>query len=294
MVVEPTDRTAPDFRVPEVNRRPGSHAVRADVGHGRHSRRPHSRGDVPFHCFGNAVLILARSILFNFLFYLNLFFYMTAALPTLLLPHRVLTAFAKSWGRTNLRLLRAICGIDVAWAGLEKIPTGSLIVAAKHQSTWDTFALLTLFDDPTFIVKRELMWIPLFGWYIWKARMIPVDRGARSQALASMTERAGAELAHSRQLVIFPEGTRRAPGAEPAYKFGVAHLYAETGAPCLPIALNSGLVWGRRAFLRRPGTVRVEILDPIPPGLGRTEFFERLKRDVEASTARLIAEGANS
>jgi 1-acyl-sn-glycerol-3-phosphate acyltransferase len=239
------------------------------------------------------VLIL-RSVLFNLLFYLNLLLYMTAALPTLLLPHRAVIAFAKSWGRTNLWLLRAVCGIDVAWIGLDKIPAGPLIVAAKHQSTWDTFALLTLFEDPTFIVKRELMWIPLFGWYIWRARMIPVDRGARSQALASMTERARVELAQSRQLVIFPEGTRRAPGAEPAYKFGVAHLYAETGTPCLPIALNSGLVWGRRAFLRHPGTVRVEILDPIPPGLDRTKFYERLKRDMEAATTRLIAAGTRS
>jgi 1-acyl-sn-glycerol-3-phosphate acyltransferase len=237
------------------------------------------------------VLILVRSILFNILFYLNLLFYLVVALPSLLLPHRVVVAYAKSWGRTNLWLLRAVCGIDVTWIGLEKIPPGPLIVAAKHQSTWETFALLTLFDDPTFIVKRELMWIPVFGWYIWRARMIAVDRGARSLALAGMTERARIELAGNRQLIIFPEGTRRAPGAEPAYKFGVAHLYGEIGVPCLPIALNSGLMWRRRSFLRQPGTVRVEILDPIPPGLGRTEFFELLKRDLEAATARLIAAG---
>jgi 1-acyl-sn-glycerol-3-phosphate acyltransferase len=238
------------------------------------------------------VLIIVRSILFNILFYLNLLVYLIAAIPTYFLPYRVLVAVAKSWGRSNLRLLRLVCGIDVAWIGLEKIPRGPLIVAAKHQSSWETFALLTLFDDPTFIVKRELMWIPLFGWYIWKARMIPVDRGARTQALVAMTERARVQLEGNRQLVIFPEGTRRAPGAEPAYKFGVAHLYAETGAPCLPVALNSGLVWPRRKFLRHPGTVRVEILDPIPPGLERAQFFERLKQDIEGATARLVATGA--
>jgi 1-acyl-sn-glycerol-3-phosphate acyltransferase len=238
------------------------------------------------------VLILVRSVLFNILFYLNLLIYLIAAIPTYFLPYRVLVAVAKSWGRSNLRLLRLVCGIDVAWIGLEKIPRGPLIVAAKHQSSWETFALLTLFNDPTFIVKRELMWIPLFGWYIWKARMIPVDRGARTQALVAMTERARVQLEGNRQLVIFPEGTRRAPGAEPAYKFGVAHLYAETGAPCLPVALNSGLVWPRRKFLRHPGTVRVEILDPIPPGLERAQFFERLKQDIEGATARLVATGA--
>jgi 1-acyl-sn-glycerol-3-phosphate acyltransferase len=174
---------------------------------------------------------------------------------------------------------------------LEKIPPGPLIVASKHQSSWETFALLTLFADPTFIVKRELMWIPWFGWYIWKARMIPVDRGAGTQALVLMTEKARVELQHDRQLVIFPEGTRRAIGAEPAYKFGVAHLYAEIGVPCLPVALNSGLAWPRRKFLRYPGTVRVEILDPIPPGIARGEFFQRLRSDIEQATARLVAAG---
>jgi 1-acyl-sn-glycerol-3-phosphate acyltransferase len=238
------------------------------------------------------VLILLRSILFNILFYLNLFIYLIMAMPIFFLPYRATTAVAKSWGRVNLWLLRMVCGIDVLWIGLEKIPPGPLIVASKHQSSWETFALLTLFDDPTFIVKRELMWIPWFGWYIRKARMIPVDRGARTQALALMTEKACVELKRDRQLVIFPEGTRRAVGAEPAYKFGVAHLYAASGVPCLPVALNSGLVWPRRRFLRYPGAVRVEILDPIPPGLEREAFFQRLKDDIESATARLVAAGA--
>ena len=237
------------------------------------------------------MLILVRSVLFNILFYLNLLIYLIAAIPTYFLPYRALIAVAKAWGRTNLWLLRTVCDIDVEWIGREKIPEGPLIVAAKHQSFWETFALITSFRDPTFIVKRELMWLPLFGWYIWKGRMIPVNRGARTLALASMTERARVELGRDRQLIIFPEGTRRAPGAEPAYKFGVAHLYGEIGVPCLPVALNSGLVWGRRSFLRHPGTVRVEFLDPIPPGLGRTEFFQRLKDDIEAATARLVAAG---
>jgi 1-acyl-sn-glycerol-3-phosphate acyltransferase len=236
------------------------------------------------------VLIL-RSILFNILFYLNLLIYLIAAIPTFFLSYRGVIVLAKAWGRTNLWLLRVVCCIDVEWIGLEKIPAGPLIVAAKHQSSWETFGLFTLFADPTFIVKRELMWIPWFGWYLWKARMIPVDRGAGTQALVLMTEKARLELKRDRQLVIFPEGTRRAVGAEPAYKFGVAHLYAEIGVPCLPVALNSGLVWPRRKFLRYPGTVRVEILDPIQPGLERGEFFQRLKSDIEATTARLVAAG---
>ena len=136
------------------------------------------------------MLILVRSILFNILFYVNLFVYFIAAFPSLFLPSRVVVAFAKAWAHTDLWLVRTVCGIDVEWIGLEKIPKGPLIVASKHQSVWETFGLLTLFRDPTFIVKRELMWIPFFGWYIWKARMIPVHRGARTLALADMTERA--------------------------------------------------------------------------------------------------------
>ena len=237
-------------------------------------------------------MITIRSILFNVLFYLNLVILLVAAIPTLVLPRRAILGMAKLWGRTTLWLLRVVCGIDVEWRGLEKIPPGGIVIAAKHQSIWETFALITLFSDPTFVIKRELMWIPFFGWYAWHGGMIPVDRGAGRAALSGMTEHARKALAEGRQIIIFPEGTRRAAGADPKYKFGVAHLYAEAGAPCVPIALNSGLFWPRRRFLRFPGTVRVEILDPIPPGADRNTFFTRLQDEIEAATARLIAEGA--
>ena len=237
-------------------------------------------------------MITIRSILFNVLFYLNLVILLVAAIPTLVLPRRAILGMAKLWGRTTLWLLRVVCGIDVEWRGLEKIPPGGIVIAAKHQSIWETFALITLFSDPTFVIKRELMWIPFFGWYAWHGGMIPVDRGAGRAALSGMTEHARKALAEGRQIIIFPEGTRRAAGADPKYKFGVAHLYAEAGAPCVPIALNSGLFWPRRRFLRFPGTVRVEILDPIPPGADRNTFFTRLQDEIEAATARLVAEDA--
>lgn len=237
------------------------------------------------------MLVILRSTVFNVLFYLVLFAYFIIAIPTLVMPRRAILALATSWGRTNNWLLRAICGVKVEYRGLEKVPRGALLVASKHQSLWETFALLLLFSDPAFILKRELRWIPFFGWYAMKAQMIPVDRGRGGQALAEMTERARAELARSRQIVIFPEGTRRAPRAEPSYKYGIVHLYNETGIACLPIALNSGLFWPRRSFLRYPGTIVAEILDPIPPGLDKTAFAARLQQDIEAATARLIAEG---
>jgi 1-acyl-sn-glycerol-3-phosphate acyltransferase len=227
-----------------------------------------------------------RSVLFNVLFYLNLFLHVGVAIPTYALPRRAFMAVAKSWGRTSNALMR-VAGIKVELRGLEKIPRGSLIVAAKHQSVWETFTLLTLFDDPAYIFKRELGWIPIFGWYAVKSRMVPVDRKARGGAIAGMVERAVEELRRGRQVIIFPEGTRTAPGAPPSYKSGVAHFYAAAGVPCLPVALNSGVFWPRRKFLRHPGTIVLEVLDPIPPGLDRDEFAARLEREIETAQKRL-------
>ncbi|MBS0533940.1 MAG: 1-acyl-sn-glycerol-3-phosphate acyltransferase [Proteobacteria bacterium] len=207
------------------------------------------------------------------------------------MPFWGIVEIARLWGKINLFLLRVICGIKVEIRGREKIPHGPLLVASKHQSAWETFALVTLFPNPVFILKRELQWIPLFGWFTIKGRMVPVDRGGGAAALRAMTARARHEIMQSRQLIIFPEGTRRAAGAEPRYKYGVAHLYKGAGVPCLPIALNSGLFWPRRTFRRFPGTVIVEILDPIPPGLDEDVFFGRLQSGIETATARLIEEG---
>ena len=237
------------------------------------------------------MVIFFRSIVFNALFYLNTLVFLIAALPTFFMPYRAIIAVAKSWGRVNLVLLRVVAGVDYEIRGREKIPKGPILVASKHQSAWETFALLPLIDNPVFILKRELQWVPIFGWLTIKGRMVPVDRGGGSQALAAMIERARVELADNRQLIIFPEGTRRPAGAEPRYKIGVAHLYVAGGVPCVPIALNSGLFWPRRSLRRFPGTVVAEILDPIPPGLAKETFFERLQGDIETATARLIAEG---
>jgi 1-acyl-sn-glycerol-3-phosphate acyltransferase len=237
------------------------------------------------------VRLILRSVLFNVLFYLNLAALLLAALPTLVLPRGAILSIVRLWARINHWLLASVCGLSFELRGLDRIPPGPLLVAAKHQSAWETFALFPLFADPAFIVKRELMWLPFFGWYAWKAGMIPVDRGARSQALAAIAARAKIELARNRQIVIFPEGTRRPPGAPPSYKYGIVHLYTESGVPCLPIALNSGLFWSRRSFRRYPGTIVAEFLDPIAPGLDKQVFAERLQQTIETATARLIAEG---
>jgi 1-acyl-sn-glycerol-3-phosphate acyltransferase len=235
-------------------------------------------------------MLVLRSLVFNLAFYLNTALWLVVALPTFFMPYTGVLWVAKTWGRVNLWLLRVIAGVNFEIRGREKIPHGPMIVASKHQSAWETFALLHLFDSPTFIMKRELQWIPIFGWLTIKGRMVSVNRGAGAQALRDMTERARVELSRGRQLIIFPEGTRRPVDAEPRYKYGVAHLYAEEGVPVLPVALNSGLFWPRRTFLRHPGTVVVEILDPIPPGKEKDVFARELQEKLESATQRLVRE----
>jgi len=233
------------------------------------------------------------SLAFQVAFYGVTTLYMLAFLPFLPFMSRqtLWRTGVMWWVATNNWLLRVLVGTRVEFRGLENIPQGPLLIAAKHQSAWETFALLPLFSDPAFILKQELMRIPVFGWFAAKARMIPVNRKGGSGALKAMTRRAQADMAEGRQILIFPEGTRRPAGAPPDYKFGVAHLYSSLQVPCLPVALNSGLYWPRRALLRRPGTILVEVLPAIPPGLGRAAFLARLEHDIETASDRLLAEG---
>ncbi|HVV39914.1 MAG TPA: lysophospholipid acyltransferase family protein [Nitrobacter sp.] len=237
------------------------------------------------------VSIFLRSLLFNVLFYLTLVIWLIAALPTFLMPPAAILGVAKLWGRWNVWLMRVVCGTRVQYLGVERVPKGPLIVASKHQSMWETFALLRFIDRPIFILKRELNWIPFFGWYLMKAGMLGIDRKAGARALKMMARMTREQVRRGRQLVIFPEGTRRPVGAPPAYKSGVALIYAEADVPCIPVALNSGLCWPRRTFLRYPGTITVEFLDPLPPGLKRDEFMMRLETSIEGATARLAEAG---
>jgi 1-acyl-sn-glycerol-3-phosphate acyltransferase len=237
------------------------------------------------------VSIFLRSLLFNIVFYLNLAFWVTLGIPTYAMPRWGIMNIAKYWGRTSIWWMRIICNTRVEYRGIEKIRQGPLIVASKHQSAWETFALLQFFDEPLYILKRELRWLPLFGWYLVKSNMIGVKRGSGGRTLIEMARRASEEVARGRQLIIFPEGTRRAVGAPPNYKTGVSQIYVDCGVTCLPVALNSGLFWPRRTFMRYPGTLVLEFLDPIPPGLTRGEFTERVSATIEGATNRLVEAG---
>ena len=234
------------------------------------------------------VAIFLRSLIFNVLFYLLLAFWIIVAIPTFVMPRYCIMGISRAWARSSIRLLRWVCNIKVEYRGLEKIQKGPLIVASKHQSMWETFALLQFFDQPLFILKRELTWIPFFGWYLIKANMIGIDRSAGGRSLLQMTRRAGEAVRRGRQLIIFPEGTRTPVGATPNYKTGIAQIYVDCGVNCLPVALNSGLFWPRRTFMRYPGTLVVEFLDPLPPGLSRREFIARVSALIEEATNRLV------
>ena len=237
------------------------------------------------------VSIFLRSLVYNVLFYLLLAFWVIVGIPTFLMPRRGSVSIAQCWARSSIWLMRVICNTKVEYRGVEKIPKGPLIVASKHQSMWETFALLQFFPEPLFILKRELKWIPFFGWYLIKTDMIGVDRGAGGRSLVAMARRAGEEVRRGRQLIIFPEGTRTAVDAPPRYKTGVGQIYVNSGVTCLPVALNSGLFWPRRTFMRYPGTIVVEFLDCLPPGLKRNEFIARVSTVIEEATGRLVAAG---
>jgi 1-acyl-sn-glycerol-3-phosphate acyltransferase len=234
--------------------------------------------------------VLLRSLLFNAALYLNFIAQAVIFSPVLLLPERMFWPIGRFWVRSTLFLHRTICGIDDEISGRENIPVGGFIVASKHQSAWETLRLIELFPLPSFILKRQLLFVPLFGWYLKKAHMIPVDRGRGAAAIAAMTLHARRAVDEGRQIIIFPEGTRRPPLAPPQYRHGVARLYAELGVPCLPVALNSGLYWPRRALTHRRGTIRVECLPPIPAGLAPEEFAARLEAGLESATNALIEE----
>jgi 1-acyl-sn-glycerol-3-phosphate acyltransferase len=233
-----------------------------------------------------------RSIAFNLYFYLNISIWMILSLPLLALPKGVLWRVIFAWSRGNIVALKWLAAIEVELRGLENLPNTPVIIAAKHQSAFETICLLHLFQRPAFILKKELMRIPLLGWYAAKLAMIPVDRKAGQKALRSMMASARSVLDDGRHIIIFPEGTRRVPGAKPAYKHGIIHLYRDLQIPVVPVALNSGLYWPRKGFGRHSGKIIVEFYPAIEIGLDGGTFFHRLQETIEQGSDRLLVEGA--
>ena len=234
-----------------------------------------------------------RALLFNLIFWI--WTPLLAILYLLLLPFPwpVMYAAVTWWSGTMMWTLRVLVGLDWELRGAERLPPGGCIVAAKHQSAWDTVSLPLWFDYPSVVLKRELFQIPVWGWHARHCGMIAVDRRAGASALKRMVAQARARAADGRRIVIFPQGTRTAPGTKRAYLPGVAALYGRLGIPVVPVALNSGLFWGRRTFMKRPGKIVVEFLAPIPPGMKRDEFMAELERRIEEASDRLAREAGH-
>ncbi len=238
---------------------------------------------------------MIRSALFNLSFYLVTILVLLIGLPLLFLPQKwTMEGVYKLQARSSLWLLKHIANIDADMRGLDNLVKGPVIIASKHQSVWETFALAPYLTYPIVILKNELMWIPLLGWYAIKFGHIPVKRGKGSVTVQKLMQNAKKQLTGEKELLIFPEGTRKAPGAEPAYKTGTYRLYKNLNVPVIPVALNSGLYWPRRSFRRYPGTVVAQFLPAIQPGLSREEFMKTLEQQIEQASNHLIEEALNS
>jgi 1-acyl-sn-glycerol-3-phosphate acyltransferase len=211
-------------------------------------------------------------------------------LPLLLGSRRTALGAIRLWARLVSWGLVRIVGARVEVRGLENLPPGPCLIAAKHQGMFDTVQPFAVLTDPAFVLKRELMRIPVYGWFAGKAGMIPIDREGGAKTLRAMVQSARGALDEGRQIVIFPEGTRKAPGDAPNYQPGVAGLYRELGAPCVPLATNSGRAWPAHGFIRYPSLVVFEFLPPIQAGLKRATFMAILEDRIEAATARLLGE----
>lgn len=207
----------------------------------------------------------------------------------LVLPRRHILIIVHLWLKQVAWIERHIGGITYRVLGREYIPQGACIIAAKHQSAWETFKLHLLFHDPAIVLKKELLDIPIWGWYLRRSGMIPIDRGGAMKALSGMMQAAHKAVADKRKIVIFPQGTRVKPGEPKSYKSGVSALYQELQLPVVPMALNSGLLWPKNSFMKKPGMITVEFLPPIPPGIERHAFAARLKEELESASDRLAA-----
>lgn len=236
-------------------------------------------------------MLLLRSLLFTLSFYVTTALFLVLGSWLLLAPRSWAMAGLRTHAIVSVWLLRMIAGTKLEVRGREKVPKGAVLIVSKHQSAWDTFGLVPLFRDPAIVLKDELKWIPFYGWFCVKFEHILVKRDKAAKALKAMIADAQQRAGQGREIVIFPEGTRQAPGAPPDYKPGYVALYEALELPCVPLALNSGLFWPRRSLLRLPGTIVVEFLDPIPPSLPRKEFRAVLEERLEGAATRLVAEG---
>lgn len=232
-------------------------------------------------------MTLLRSLIYVLWLYGGMAVIGLVALPAAVFSREAGLVAIRVWARWAVSGARALCGIRLRFEGLEHLSKGPVLIASKHQAMLDTIAPFLVMSAPAIVLKRELLAMPIYGWFAKRSGMIPVDRDAHAKALKTMVREAKARMAEGRPIFIFPEGTRQAIGAPPAYKPGVAALYRELNVPCVPAALNTGLVWAARGLTRRPGEAVIRFLEPIPAGLPRREFMRLLEERIERESAAL-------
>lgn len=237
-------------------------------------------------------MTVLRSFLFAVAFYGWVVIVGAVYVPLLLLPRPACARLAWFWVRSSLFLARAIAGIRCEVRGRENLPPEPFVLASKHQSAWDTLIYADLFFDSVYVLKKELLWIPIFGWYLLRLRMIGIDRSGGAKALSALVRDVKDRLSRGRSVVIFPQGTRTPPGVERDYLPGISAIYRQAETTVVPVALNSGMFWPRRSFMKHPGTIVLEFLPPIEPGLDRRAFERALRERIEPATHRLEAEAA--
>lgn len=239
-------------------------------------------------------MIFLRSLLFQIVFYLNFILFALVSPVVLFLPKSIAWSYAMAWMRAVIFHWKWTTGSTYEFRGLENVPKGGCIIASKHQSAWETIGLGVAINNVAFIMKRELMYIPVFGWIAKKTGMIPVRRSDRSKAIGPMIEAAGAAVSKGRQIIIFMEGTRMPVGTKRPYKAGVARMAKALECPIVPVALNTGLLWPRNSFLRYPGHAIIEFMPPILPDGKVQDILKKLEEDVEEASNALILETARS
>lgn len=227
-------------------------------------------------------MTLLRSAIFNVVFFAVSFLLTLSATVVRFVAPRYVIDVAMLWGRVLVVAARIICGIRLDVRGLENIPTGPALIASRHQSAFDTFVWLSLLPRCCYVFKHELLRIPLFGPLISAAGMIAIDRKAGGAAIRMLLREADGAVRERRQIVIFPEGTRSEPGRLGTLQSGIAALASHTGLPVIPVSTNSGLCWGRRAFRKKKGTIRIIVGEPIPAQNDRKAFMLALEGGMTA------------
>lgn len=233
------------------------------------------------------MVLWLRSAIFNLFFYFWTILVSVVCLPMLLMPYRIAIKPGAIWATGTMIGARLLCGLRYEIRGKEYLVPGKAIIACKHQSAWETVIFYLLCPYPVYVLKKELSYLPLFGWYTILMKHIIVDRSAGASALKSLVKQSLDRLNRGRQIVIFPEGTRTAPGKSGTYQSGIAAIYNKADTPVTPVALNSGSYWGKSSFIKHPGTIVLEFLPPIPPGLSKKDFMQQLEERIEAGSSKL-------